>query len=489
MSKGNILIVEDDLINANVIKCMLENFDYTISSIVNSGEDAITKALEIKPDLILMDIELKGDINGVSASEKIQSFIDLPVIYVTGHSDKELLEKAKLTSPYGYIIKPFNETELIVNIEMALYKHKMDKKLKESEDLYRSVVSLSPDPVYLLDVGRKIILQTNPSFCRLLGYSSEETHNLTVYDIISSDREIIDRNLEEVIRQKQHFIGETYYRKKEKTLIDTEVYASLITFGGRNVFCIISHDLTERKEFEKELRQRHKMEAIRTMTGGIAHNFNNILASVMGFIEVAMFDIPEGSRPYTTLGQSLNAIDKAKNLILQLITFTFRNKRKEKSIKISVIIKDILELIKASLMENIHFHSNIVSDSSVSIDEDQFEQILINLCENAIYSMRKTGGTLEVNLLDVNIEKGDKSISPGRYVKLTVSDTGCGMDTSIMEKIFDPFFTTRNMAEAKGLGLCIVYGIVDSCGGCIKFHSKAGEGTNFDIYLPVYKVI
>jgi PAS domain S-box-containing protein len=258
-------------------------------------------------------------------------------------------------------------------------------------------------------------------------------------------------------------------------------------------------DITNRKKAEKDkmdlelqLSQKQKMEAIGTLAGGIAHDFNNILAAMQGYAELSLDDLPDDSPVRENLELILSCSDRATKLVKQILTFSRKDEqeREKESVQISSIIKEVLGMLRSSLPTTIKICRKIQAESStVLADPTQIHQVLVNLCTNASHAMReKGGGTLEVGLTDVNLESqtriADELMERGLYVKLSVSDTGCGMEREVLERIFEPFFTTKKVNEGTGLGLPVVHGIVKSHGGVIDVHSTPGKGTTFDIYLP-----
>jgi signal transduction histidine kinase/CheY-like chemotaxis protein len=257
-------------------------------------------------------------------------------------------------------------------------------------------------------------------------------------------------------------------------------------------------DITNRRKAEKEkmdlelhLSQKQKMEAIGTLAGGIAHDFNNILAAMQGYAELSLDDLPEDSSVRENIKLIMSCCDRATKLVKQILTFSRKDEqeRQKEPIQISLIIKEVLGMLRSSLPKTIKICRKIQTESStVLADSTKIHQVLVNLCTNASHAMRERGGTLEVSLIDVNLESqtriGDELLEPGPYVKLSVSDTGCGMENEILERIFEPFFTTKKVNEGTGLGLPVVHGIVESHGGAIAVRSTPGEGSTFDIYLP-----
>jgi CheY-like chemotaxis protein len=233
------------------------------------------------------------------------------------------------------------------------------------------------------------------------------------------------------------------------------------------------------------------MEAIGTLAGGIAHDFNNILAAVQGYLELSLDDLPADSPVRDNLEQILSCSDRAKKLVKQILTFSRKDEQEQEKepVQISTIVKEVLGMLRSSLPATIKICRNIHAESSmVFADPTQIHQILVNLCTNASHAMRETGGTLEVGLTDEILETetrmADELLAAGQYVKLSIIDTGCGMDKEVLERIFEPFFTTKGVNEGTGLGLPVVHGIVKSHNGAIAVTSAPGEGTTFEIFLP-----
>ncbi|HBZ55376.1 MAG TPA: hypothetical protein DEO88_08220 [Syntrophobacteraceae bacterium] len=245
----------------------------------------------------------------------------------------------------------------------------------------------------------------------------------------------------------------------------------------------------DKATMEVQLRQAQKMEAIGTLAGGIAHDFNNILAAVIGYAELVQLGIPEGSPEHDNLQQVLKASLRAKQLVQQILLFSRqRGDMPIQPVAVGSVIGESLRLLRASLPSTIEIYDETDCCGVVQADPTQIQQILINLCTNAAHAMKKTGGLLTVRLADVNVNGNSSTegvvVKSGRYVKLTVSDTGHGMESAVQERIFDPYFTTKNVGEGSGLGLAVVHGIVKRLDGAVSVASEPGKGTTFEVYLP-----
>lgn len=279
----------------------------------------------------------------------------------------------------------------------------------------------------------------------------------------------------------------------------------LLTLGGRkrNVYFLAARlkdangeiigaietlqDITDHIELQRQLRQTQKMEAIGTLAGGIAHDFNNILTAIIGYAEMALDDLPVGDKTSRSLGQVLKAGRRAKDLVGHMLTFSRQDEQARQPVRASQIVREALHFLRASLPSTIAIRERITSDSAlVPADPTQIHQVLMNLCSNAAHAMRETGGELEVSLAAANFDPEDfePALLPGPYVKLTVKDTGHGMEREVMDRIFDPYFTTKGPGEGTGMGLSVVHGIVANHGGSIGVRSKPGVGTTFEVFIP-----
>ena len=255
---------------------------------------------------------------------------------------------------------------------------------------------------------------------------------------------------------------------------------------------IVNQDITERKRAEKTLRQMQKMEALGTLAGGIAHDFNNILMPIVINTELAILDTPENSPISNYLKLVREAANRGKDLIKQIITFSRQKEQVKAPIEIGPVIEEVLKFLRASIPRNIDIREHIkVPASMVVADPTQIHQVLMNLCSNAAYAMREKEGILDISLTPVEVDaemvNRHLNLTPGPYLRLTVADTGHGMDKQIMERIFDPFFTTKKAGEGTGMGLAVVHGIVKSHGGAITIYSEVGKGSTFNVFLPMGK--
>ncbi len=252
----------------------------------------------------------------------------------------------------------------------------------------------------------------------------------------------------------------------------------------------VERNVSREISLKRELHQAQKMQALGTLAGGIAHDFNNVLMPIIINTELMLWDAEDGSEQHNYLKQCLDAANRGKELIHQIVTFSRREAKSYKPVEIVPIVKEALKLLRSSLPSTIHMDQELSSETGlVRSDPTQIHQILMNLCSNAADSMSPLGGELSiaVNPVTVTHDNADHypDLKPGSYVELKIGDTGSGIEPELMDRIFDPFFTTKKTGEGTGMGLAVVDGIVESHNGEISVESKPNVGTNFSVYLPM----
>jgi PAS domain S-box-containing protein len=374
-------------------------------------------------------------------------------------------------------------------------RKKAEESLIVSEEKFRKAVFTNPDSIVISRLADGAFVLVNQSFLELSGYTEKEVIGNTSLDINlwenSEDKEKIFKKLS-VEGSVKNF--EARFRKKNGEVGSGLFSASIIDLEGLPHVLTITRDLTdrnqareERDKLEAQLQQSQKMEAIGTLAGGIAHDFNNILTAILGYTEIAISDLPQGSDTRSNLEEVFKASLRAIDLVKQILMFSRQSETQLFPIRMHLIIKEALKLLRASLPSTIEINQNIRALGTVLADLTQIHQIMMNLCTNASHAMSENGGELSVSLIQVNVpddKTAPKELPPGPYLKLTVSDTGCGMTPEVINRIFDPYYTTKGIDKGTGLGLAVVHGIVQSHGGRIAVESEPGKGTSFHIYLP-----
>lgn len=354
-------------------------------------------------------------------------------------------------------------------------------------DIYRIIFDNSLNMIDILDDKRRII-DANSIQYKVLGYKKGELIGLPLIDIIHPDfQKATIKKLVELVEKQINVIS---FETALITRNGGKIHVELSTFPGRqgdktSNYGIIFQDITERRILEDKLRDAVKSSAISTLTSGIAHNFNTSLFHIIGFTEMTMDDVPEGSLAYENLKKVLKAADGAAALVGQILSFSHQVEQKLKPLMIQSLVKEMLKLLKASLPSTIEIKQNIDPDCwYILADPTQVYQLFMNICTNAYHAIDEKGGIIEVSLENVLVTKSDISPAPGQYVLLTVTDTGHGMSNKIIKRIFEASFTTKRPGEGTGMGLALGLEIVKNYGGEIKVDSQPGKGTTFRVYIP-----
>lgn len=382
---------------------------------------------------------------------------------------------------------------------------KEEKKRIETEEKYRNLFESSPDGIAITDLEGNI-LETNRGFQKLLGYTQKELEKMNYHDFTPHEYHAREKQHIEMMKAglSPNRPYEKEYIRKDNTRIPVSLIGWMVKDAKSNIIAMGAFVKDNRKEkelaeeknaLEEQLRQIQKMEAIGTLAGGIAHDFNNILGGIIGYTELLKEVLPdEEEKGQAYLKQIEQAGQRAKELVRQILKFSRQNSTAFKPLEIRMIVKEALRLMRSTLPRNIELEEDIRGEGeSTMADPTQVHQVVMNLCTNAYHAMKATGGRLRVELSSVDFARtttiGARELPPGRYLRLTVSDTGRGISREILPKIFDPYFTTKRREEGTGLGLSVTLGIVKNHGGSIDVKSTPSEGAVFRVYFPLMEIM
>jgi len=371
-----------------------------------------------------------------------------------------------------------------------------ERKVAHEERLRLAAAIEQADEAVAMIGPDRTIRYVNPAFERIYGYRAEEAvgQSTALFSSGHGEAGFFDTawpHLERGLVSQ----GRMSFQKSDGSRREVELTVTPVRDEGGQIinYVTLGRDMTHEVGLEKQLRQAQKMEAIGTLAGGIAHDFNNILASLIGYAELARRSLPEtAQQTRQDLEEVLEAGNRAKDLVKQILTFSRQSEQEKRALRLSPIIKEALKLLRASLPTTIEIRQDIAVQSDVVLaDAIQVHQVLMNLCANAAYAMREKGGLLKIELRQVDLEAKESvpnpELEPGPYLRLSVSDTGPGMDRSVVERIFEPYFTTKKPGEGTGMGLAVVHGIVTSQGGAIIVESEQGQGATFRVWWPRYE--
>ncbi len=368
--------------------------------------------------------------------------------------------------------------------------------LRLSEKRFKALFEQAAVGVTQCDATTGRFIHANQRFCEMLGRTAEELRALAITAVthpedIAEDRERM-RQLES--GETREFSGEKRYIKKDGSELWVEVTVSAMWSPGEapDYTLAISQDITARKRLEDQFRQAQKMEAIGTLAGGIAHDFNNILAAINGYAELSRMLSRNNPEVRSHLDAVLQASGRAADLVRQILTFSRQQKLERRPMKLLSVVAESLMLLRSTIPSTIEFSTSLTPDApTVLADATQVHQLLMNLGTNAWHAMKDHPGRLTVSLerwvVDEVHASAQSRLHPGVYARLSVSDTGMGMDEATRRRIFEPFFTTKGPGEGTGLGLAVVHGIMDSHDGAVTVYSQPGEGTVFRLYFPAHE--
>jgi PAS domain S-box-containing protein len=403
---------------------------------------------------------------------------DLGVLYVFHRQPKKFdTSELKALEMFGHLAA----------LEITGKRRK--EALFESESMYKTLAESSYAGVFIVQDGTFQFV--NPHIMEYSGFSEKELIGRSPIAFVHpDDREMTQANAIEMLRGKRSIPYEYRVINRKGNIRRLMETVRSITYKGKRATLGSSMDITERYQMENILRQAQKMEAIGTLAGGIAHDFNNILSAIMGYTDMALTDRKADDPHRGYLEQVYKAGERARDLVKQILAFSRREEKEKKPVLVAPILKEGVKLLRSTLPATINIKQEI-KDTSIMVlaDPTQVHQVLMNLCTNAAHAMREKGGTLWIQLVREGIGSAGTSrplnLTAGSYAKLTVSDSGHGIDASIVDRIFDPFFTTKLPGEGTGLGLSVVYGIVKDHGGEIDLSSELGKGTTVTVYFPL----
>jgi PAS domain S-box-containing protein len=492
-----ILIVEDEQIISKAIEKRLKRLGYAVAGVAHTGNEAVEKAVELRPDLILMDINLGSGIDGVEAAGLIRQRMDAPVVFLTAHSDEATLQRAKITEPHGYVLKPYEDSDLRTAIEIGMYKHRMDRRLRENEQWLAATLGSIGDGVIATDeVGRVRFM--NALAERLTGWTQADALGLGVTEVFrivgEKTREPVPNPVLEALKKGEPvtLVAGTLLIAKggSERPIDDSAAPIRDVNGNVSGVVLVFRDDSERRRLEEHLRQAQKMEAVGRLAGGIAHDFNNLMTVVNGYSQLLR---DNGDLTPADRGQYLDLIrdagQRAAGLTQQILAFSRKQVLVPTVLSLNACVRDIGLMVRRLIGEHITLVTETAPDlGPVKADPTQVGQVLLNLAVNARDSM-PTGGRLEVSTanvaLDERVTRDHPDVPPGVYAMLSVRDTGMGIPPDVLAHVFEPFFTTKGGGQGTGLGLATVYWIVKQSGGHIEVESTVGAGTTFRVYLPL----
>ncbi len=475
MTKNRILVVEDERIVAEDLRVRLQKMGYAVPSIVSSGDEAIRELEKNGTDLVIMDIVIKGEMDGIETADIIRSRFDVPVVYLTAYADEEMLNRARITEPFGYIVKPFDERELHITIEMALYKSKMENKLKEAKERFSATLNSIGDGIIAMDSGRRILFM-NPAARSMTGLEMDDARGKSleeVYNIITNE------NGESIL-----------VPGNGNTIFVEHAYTPLKDSKGKfNGLVLVFRDISGRKRAEElrleNMRLNYANKIKSEFIANTSHELVTPLNFIIGFSELLVRKtVGELNETQERYAENIN---RSGRHLLALINDILDLSRIEagkiqlffEKISVPETINDTITLIKEKAEKhNIDLIKDIDPGLEIEADEQRLKQVLLNLLDNAVKFSKKEGGT-------VTITAGKEE----NMARFSVSDTGIGIREEDIKRLFNQFEQLDSGISKKyggtGLGLAITKKLVELHGGKITVESRYGEGSTFIFIIPV----
>lgn len=490
-ARCSILIVEDEPIVAKDLQATLREMGYDAYAIASSADDALRRATEKCPDLVLMDIRIKGARDGIQTAEILREKFGVSVVYLTAHADDATIERAARTAPYGYLLKPIKSAELRSAIEVAAFKLKLDKAISERERRLSTALNAIADAVVAVDLAGKVTY-LNPAAEALIGASAESAIGKTADQVL----QLMDMRSGSTDARTVADPGDMRLRNLSTGVPSSvnETATPIVDAGQLQGAVMVFRDVGEKKRMQQQLELADRLASLGTMAAGTAHELNNPLTVVItnaGFLSEELLlvqrEIESGTlsepvdkrlkRIFEALGDVQAAASRMGRIVADLRGFA---RPVDQQYKVMDLHRCIDWAVRATAHEFQHrasLRTRFDRAPDVSGDSGRLEQVLVNLLVNAAHAIPP--GRADQNEVWISLSTDTQ----GRAV-IEIRDSGAGIRPENLQKIFEPFFTTKAAGSGTGLGLSICHGIVKSLGGDISVTSEPGSGTTFTVVLP-----
>ncbi|MGA2738184.1 MAG: response regulator [Bryobacteraceae bacterium] len=488
-----ILIVEDEGIIATDIQDRLERLGYKAPVVARCGEEALRFARSRRFDLVLMDIRLKGKMDGIATAQILKAELEMPVVYITAHADEETIDRAAATEPLGYILKPIRDSELHSAVRISIHRHEIERRLRDSEAWLATTLRSIGEGVIATNMDGEVVFM-NPVAEGLTGWPAAEGHGRPLMEVVVLHEESSGARAESPVVDLLAGQAAALSSRMDRAYtlmsrVGTSAAVELACFENRSDdllgVILVLRDIGGRRELERRVMQSQRMEAIANLAAGLAHDFNNQLTVILGCADELCEKLSGGDRDRAF--EIKHAGSLATALTSQLLTLSRHQAVRAEPLNINATIVEMQPAISSALGRMRILTTNLGSNLGlVRADRNQLKQILLNLALNARDAMA-LGGELRIETSNVDIQPGSPKellFPPGPYVRLLMSDCGEGMNQETLARIFEPFFTTKKPGFGTGLGLSMVHSIVVQSGGHIAARSELGLGTAFEILLP-----
>lgn len=495
--KSNILIFEDDPGVAHLQRRSLERAGFR-ALVATTFDEALAAVAHEHIALIVLDYGLPGGQNGLDFYSQLRrAGTDLPVIIVTGMSDEAVVIRALRTGVRDFVTKSAEYLNYLPEaVHRVLKQVSTERQLNQSQALLAGVFSSALDGILTVYEDQRITL-FNDAAERMFGCSAENAVGRPLSSFLASEEAGSASFLSQMTTGQ---LGSSRWElngmRADGSQFPLEASVSAGEIAGRWFNTIVLRDVTERKQAEEllhkkdqQLRQQQKLEAVGSLAGGVAHEFNNLLQAIVGYTDFALDGLSPQEQRFQDLEQVMKAAQRATTLTRQLLSFSRRQPLERVQVDVKAAVAELMKMARPLIGADIELQTVFAQGTRpILADPGQLQQMLLNLCINARDAMPKGGRVMlrvEPTELTEAYCQGHSSLKPGRYLLISVSDNGCGMAPEVKERIFEPFFTTKEVGKGTGLGLAMVYGMVLQHQGSIQVYSEPDAGTTFRIYFPM----
>ena len=490
MSKAKILIVEDENITAIDINTMLKKLGYPVSAIASTGKEAIQKTSETCPNLVLMDIKLKGDMDGIETAGQIQKRFNIPVVYLSAYADDNTLKRAKITEPFGFILKPFELRELHVGIEIALYKHKMKHSLQESEKKYKTLsrefntlLESIDEPLIMLSPELKI-LWTNNSATATFGKKVYEIIGQHCYELFCGYSALCD-DCPAVKCLKTKGKASAQHSTPDGRFWDSRAFPMKDENGNVKNIIVATHNITEKTILQAESMRASQLASLGELAATVAHEINNPINGIINYAQLLLDESDSGEIDKAAINNIIKESERIAKSINILLSFARDEGMGKGYFSVLELITEILTLTNAQMQNEgidikVDIHPNL---PEIIVHPQQIQQVFLNILINSRYALNeKYPGAHKNKIIEITGES--VTINDRPYIQIMFYDSGTGISVDEIGKVLNPFYTTKPRGKGTGLGLSISYNIIKEHGGNIELDSAEGEFTKVVISLP-----
>jgi two-component system cell cycle sensor histidine kinase/response regulator CckA len=487
-----ILVMENDSSSTQNICGMLENHQNSPFQIVlaKSGQGVVPSLVFESVDALLLDMHSLNGAGLARLRELHSQFSSLPILALVPVSDHALGHRVLEVGAAEYLVKENLSSELLQkSLKYAIERTRAEAAARQSEERFHELLENTKDILFTLDLEGNVTF-LNKSAEDVLGWSRSEARQINIKSLVAPEHlNLCSQMMQRIVNEEplQHF--EISMQRKDGRKVLLQVSARLIRSNGRKEGVQgIARDVTERRHLENMVQQAQKLEAIGRLSGGLAHDFNNLFCVISGHTELMSERLESDHPAFRNLAQIKKAVDSASSLTRQLLAFSRKQVFHPRVLDLNGVVLETQKLMGRLVGGHIELFTSLNPQlRHVRVDPVQMEQVLLNLVLNARDAM-PTSGKLTIATSNVDLEEGARSkraiVPAGNYVVLSVTDNGCGMDEETQSRIFEPFYTTKELGKGTGLGLASVYGIVKQSGGFIWVYSEPGQGTTIKVYLP-----